>query len=49
MDIHFYGKSTEVEKRPHSNPAVNIIVGTFCAACFPIHLIIIVLLHDNTY
>ena len=27
----------------------NIILGTFCAACFPIHLIIIVLLHDNTY
>ena len=27
----------------------NIILGTLCAACFPIHLIIIVLLHDNTY
>ena len=27
----------------------NIILGTFCAACFPNHLIIIVLLHDNTY
>lgn len=27
----------------------NIILGTFCAACYTIHLIIIALLNDNTY